>query len=132
MAEVFEFFVAIEGHWVIAQVANVGLSHLYIDDEWRDTHNPDPFNLWGPHNLFEPGLFALEWRTILCGSIIRADGQQALIEVQIRSGLSRVFGRILVAGKVVKRVSCPQRVKDYAKPLPAAPMALEKSIHPLL
>jgi hypothetical protein len=30
MAEVFEFFVAIEGHRVIAQVANVGLSRLYI------------------------------------------------------------------------------------------------------
>jgi hypothetical protein len=54
MAEVYEFFVAIEGHWVIAQVANVGLSHLYIDDEWHDTYHPDPFNLWGPYNLFEP------------------------------------------------------------------------------
>jgi hypothetical protein len=103
MAEVFEFSVAIESHWVIAQVANVGRSHLYIDHEWRDTYNPDPCNLWGPYNLFEPGLFALEWRTILCDSIIRADGQQALIEFQIRSGLSRVFYRILIAGKVVKR-----------------------------
>jgi hypothetical protein len=45
MAEVFEFFVAVEGHWVIAQVANVGRSHLYIDHEWRDTYNPDPCNL---------------------------------------------------------------------------------------
>jgi hypothetical protein len=103
MAEVFEFFVAIEGHWVIAQVASVGLSRLYIDGKWRDTYNPDPFNLWGRYHLFEPGLFALEWRTILCGAIIRADGQQALIEFQIRHGLSRVFGRMLVAGKVVKR-----------------------------
>jgi hypothetical protein len=103
MAEVFEFFVAIEGHWVITQVANVGLSHLYIDNEWRDTYNPDPCNLWGPYNLFEPGLFALEWRTILCGSIIRADGQQALIEFQIRSVLFRVFSRMLVAVNVVKR-----------------------------
>ena len=31
-----------------------------------------------------------------------------------------------------RRVSCPQRVKYYSKPLPAAPMALKKSVHSLL
>jgi hypothetical protein len=103
MSDMYDYFVAIEGHLVVAQITNVGPSHLYIDDEWRDTYNPDASHLYGPYNLLAPGLFAREWRTILCGSIIRADDHPVLIEFQIRSGLSRVFCRILAAGKVMKR-----------------------------
>ena len=103
MVEVFDFGITIERHLVRARIANIGLSCLYVGNELRDTYDPDPMNLWGPYNLFEPGLFPLEWRTILCDSIIRAAGNQAQIEFQLRSGLSRVYYRIIVGGKVVKR-----------------------------
>ena len=103
MVEVFDFGVTIEGHLVRARIANIGLSCLYVGNELRDNYDPDPFNLWGPYNLFEPSLFPLEWRTLLCSSITRTDGHQARIEFQLRSGRSRVFYRMLLAGKVVKQ-----------------------------
>ena len=103
MSEMYEYFVAVEGHLVVAQITNFGPCHLYIDDALRDTYHPEASNLGGQYNLLEPGLFARDWRTILCGSIIPADGDQALIEFQIRSNLSRVHCRILAAGKVMKR-----------------------------
>ena len=103
MVEVYEFGVTIESYLVRVQITNTGLSRLYVGHELRDTYNPDPLNLWGSYNLFEPGLFALEWRALLSDSIIGADCQQALVEFQIRSGQSGVFWRILCAGKVVKQ-----------------------------
>jgi hypothetical protein len=73
--EIYRYSVSIEGHWVVAQITNVEPSHLYIDGEVRDTYNPDASNLWGPHNLLAPGLFELDWRTILRSFIIGADGR---------------------------------------------------------
>jgi hypothetical protein len=99
----FEYVVTIEGHRVVVRLQNFGPSHLYIDDELRDTYTPDGYNPWETYNLFGEGLFALKWKTILRESIVRTDGQEALVEFQIRSGLDDVYDRILFAGKIMKR-----------------------------
>jgi hypothetical protein len=102
-ADMVEYVVTIEGHQVVAQLAYYRPSHLYIDGELRDTYTPDGYNPWDPYNLWCEGLFALKWKTILRGQIVRTDGETALVEFQIKSGLDDVYDRILFAGKVMKR-----------------------------
>jgi hypothetical protein len=99
-----KYVVTIEGHRVEALIDQFGfeLSRFYIDGEFCDTYDPNTYNPWKDDELW-PGLCSPEWKTILRGPIIGEDGEPALVEFQIRSGMDDVYDRILFNGEVVKR-----------------------------
>jgi hypothetical protein len=96
--------VTIEGHRVVALIDQFGveLSRLYIDGEFCDTYDANAYNPWKDDELW-PGIWSPEWKTILRGPIVRRDGEIALVEFQIKSGMDDVYDRILCAGTVVKK-----------------------------
>jgi hypothetical protein len=55
----FEYVVTIEGHQVVAEIANFWPCHLYIDDDLQDTYDPNAYNPWDPDILWGSGLFSL-------------------------------------------------------------------------
>jgi hypothetical protein len=99
-----KYFVTIEGHRVEALIDQFGfeLCRFYIDEEFCDTYDPNIYNPWKDDELW-PGLYSPKWKTILRGPIIREDGEPALVEFQIKSGLDDVYDRILCAGTVMKK-----------------------------
>jgi hypothetical protein len=100
----FTYVVTIEGHRVVALIDQFGveLSRFYIDGEFCDTYDPNVVNPWKDDELCH-GFWSPTWKTILRGPIIRADGEPALVEFQIRSGMDDVYDRIRYDGKIVKR-----------------------------
>jgi hypothetical protein len=99
-----KYVVTIEGHRVEALIDQFGfeLSRFSIDGECCDTYDAKAYNPWKDDVLW-PGLCSPRWKTILRGPIIREDGEPALVEFQIRSGMDDVYDRILFDGKIVKR-----------------------------
>jgi hypothetical protein len=100
-----EYVVTIEGHRVVALIDQFGreLSRFYIDGELCDTYDPNVFNPWKDDELWRGFHSPGTWKTILRGPIIREDGEPALVEFQIRSGMDNVYDRIICGGKKIKR-----------------------------
>jgi hypothetical protein len=100
-----KYEVTIEGHQVVALIDPFGreLSRLYIDEEFCDVYDPNAYNPWKDDGLWRGFHSPGSWKTILRGPIIRADGEPALVEFQIRSGMDDVYDRILYGGKKIKR-----------------------------